>query len=254
MAIVVFEHHPLETAGRLGETLNQHGHRLEVVQLYRGADVPPDLDSIDGVVSMGGPMNTDEADQHAWMQPELDYLKAAHDAELPVVGVCLGAQLIATALGGEVGHMDRPEIGFAPVKSSFFGTVDPVLLGVPWELPMFHAHGCEVTKAPPGGTPLPLQSSAGCKVQSFRVGLNTYGFQYHFEWTRRTIDAVLDDDPTFYGSGEYDTDTIRESLDTHYDLYRHLGDRLCANLATLMFPLDKRLPPSGANVENYHAS
>ncbi|MEO1236588.1 MAG: type 1 glutamine amidotransferase [Planctomycetota bacterium] len=251
MAIVVFEHHPLETAGRLGHFLNQDGHRLRVVELHSGDAVPPDLDDVDGVISMGGPMDTDQADDYAWMNPELEYLKAAHEANLPTVGVCLGAQLIAVALGGEVGRMEQAEIGLGPVKSSFFGSTDPIHLGFPWDTTMFHAHGCEVTQPPPGGTPVPLSSSPKCKCQCYRVGLNTYGFQYHFEWTRRTIELVLQDDPDFYGKGEHTIDEIALSLDTHYDAYRHLGDRLCANLAALMFPLDKRLPPSGVDVTNF---
>ncbi|MBB6430152.1 type 1 glutamine amidotransferase [Algisphaera agarilytica] len=254
MAIVVFEHHPLETAGRLGNVLNEHGHKLRIIQLHNGDSVPFDLDDVDGVICMGGPQNTDEVDQHDWMQPELDFIKNAHDADLPVVGICLGAQLIATSLGGEVGHMDTPEIGFGEVESTFFGTTDPVLIGVPWKTTMFHAHGCEVTKAPPGGTPIPLQGSKACKCQAFKVGLNTYGFQYHFEWTRQMLDMILVDDPDFYGSGTATVDDLTLSLDQHYDTYRHLGDRICNNLATLMFPLDKRLPPSGANVDNFHAS
>ncbi|MEM8738691.1 MAG: type 1 glutamine amidotransferase [Planctomycetota bacterium] len=251
MAIVVFEHHPLETAGRLGTVLNEYGHKLQIVELHADDTVPPDLDDVDGVISMGGPMNTDEAEQHPWMQHELDYLRAAHDADLPVLGVCLGAQLIATALGGEVERMDQPEIGFGPVKSTFFGSTDPLHLGIPWDMTMFHAHARHVTKSPPGGTPIPLSGSAACKTQAFRVGLNTYGFQYHFEWTRRTIDMVLQDDPEFYGSGNLSLDQLSLSLDQHYDTYRHFGDRLCHNFATLMFPLDKRLPPSGVEVTNF---
>jgi GMP synthase-like glutamine amidotransferase len=251
MAITVFEHHPLETADRLGTVLNEHGHRLDIIQLHRGQPVPPDLDNVDGVISMGGPMNLDDAERPDWMRPELDFLKAAHEADLPVLGVCLGAQLIAEALGGSVEKMESPEIGFGKVTSTFFGTTDPLHLGVPWDMQMFHAHGRQVTSPPPGGTPMPLSGSAATKCQAFRVGLNTYGFQYHFEWTRKTIEQVIADDPEFYGSGEHRPDDLLRSLDPHYRLYRHLGDRLCQNLATLMFPLDKRLPPLGTDVTNF---
>lgn len=254
MAIVVFEHHPLETAGRLAVVLQELGHRLKVVSLYDGASVPPDLDNVDGVIAMGGPQNTDEVEQHPWMQPELDYIKAAHERNIPVVGICLGAQLIAAALGGEVGKMDSPEIGFAKVTSTFFGTTDPILAGIPWDTMQFHAHAWEVKKAPPGGTPIPLAGSAKCKCQAFRVGLSTYGFQYHFEWTRETILDVIADDPDFYGSGEHDTATLERSLGEHYTLYRHMGDRITRNIATLMFPIDKRLPPSGLEVTNFRSS
>lgn len=254
MALIVFEHHPLETAGRLGTILNEHGHKLRIVQLHRGDPVPPDLDNVDGVISLGGPMNTDDADQHGWMQPELDFIKSAHDATLPVLGICLGAQLVAVALGGAVEKMDAPEIGFHTVTSSFFGTTDTIHLGLPWDTAMFHGHAYEITAPPPGGTPAPLSSSEQSKCQAFRVGLNTYGFQYHFEWDRRALEMIVNDEPDFYSSGEQDLDDLVRSLDTFYDLYRHLGDRLCTNLATQMFPIDKRLPPSGADVTNFRSS
>ena len=254
MAILVLEHHPLETAGRLGVTLNEHGHRQRIVQLHAGDPLPPDLDDVDGLISLGGPMNVDQTADHAWMQPEIELIRQAHEADLPVLGICLGAQLIASALGGEVAAMDEPEIGFYKLTSTFFGTTDPLHLGFPWDTMMFHAHAQQITKAPPGGTPIPLSGTARAKCQAFRVGLNTYGFQYHFEWTRRTIEMLVQEDQEFYGSGQHTTDALLRSLEAHYPLYRHLGDRLCQNLATLMFPLDKRLPPSGANVENYHAS
>ncbi len=254
MALIVLEHHPLETAGRLGTVLNEHGHRQLIVQLHDGDAVPPDLDDVDGVISLGGPMNLADVDQYDWMQPEIDLIRAAHQAKLPVLGICLGAQLVAQAMGGEVGPMESPEVGFYKLTSTFFGTTDPIHLGFPWDSMMFHAHAQQVTKAPPGGTPIPLSGTQACKCQAFRVGLNTYGFQYHFEWTRRMIQLLVQDDPDFYGSGEHEPDALIRSLDQHYEMYRHLGDRLCQNLATLMFPLDKRLPPSGVNVENYNAS
>ena len=253
MALIVFEHHPLETTGRLGTVLNEHGHRLRHIQLHRGDAVPSDLDDVDGVISMGGPMNVDQTDEHAWLQPEMDYLKAAHEANLPVLGICLGAQLIAQALGGTVEAMEKPEIGFYPVKSTFFGTTDPLHLGIPWDMPMFHAHGQQVTKAPPGGTPIPLSGTAACKCQAFRVGLNTYGFQYHFEWTKRMIEMIVQDDPEWYGKGEHSADDLLHGLDSEFELYRHLGDRLCRNLTTLLFPLDKRVAPSGASVTNFRS-
>ena len=184
MPIVVFQNHPHETPGRLGHILGGHGQALEICRTYTGDAIPGDLDNVDGLLILGGPMNVTDTEQHAWIPQVKTMIQAAHDEGLPVVGICLGAQLIADTLGGEVGAMETPEVGFGTVTSTFFGSTDPLLVGVPWNTQQFHLHAQEVTKAPPGGTPIPLQGSKACKVQAFRVGLTTYGFQYHFEWDR----------------------------------------------------------------------
>ncbi len=103
MAIVVFQHADECRPGRLGLTLRDHGFRLDIRRVDRGDAIPPDFDNIDGVVSLGGPQYV--TDSHAWIQRELDFLAKAHERGLPVVGICLGAQLIGKALGGEVGPM-----------------------------------------------------------------------------------------------------------------------------------------------------
>jgi len=239
MPIVVFQHHPIEHASRLGRALNDHGHRLHVVKLFDGQPVPPDLDNVHGVVSMGGPMDLADRDDHPWMTPEMDFLKAAHDAEVPLLGVCLGAQLIAEALGGKTDPMpdDKAEIGIGPVKAGFPGTIDPLMVGMPWQHPQFHAHACEITELPPGATP--LHSSPMCKTQSFKVGLTTYAFQFHFEWTRHDIDRFLATFGRWVTQKGYDLKELRQAIDAEYDSYRHLGDRLCENLAELLMPVER---------------
>jgi len=238
MAIVVFQHHPNETSAQLGRTLRDHGHRLRTIALYDGEPVPVDLDDVTGVVSMGGPANVDQADQYPWVEPETDYIKQAHERGLPIVGICLGAQLIAKALGGEVEAMDTPEIGWAPVKQTFFGTTDPVFAGIPWSSTQLHLHGQQVAKAPPGGTPIPLVGSQACKCQAFKVGFRTYGFQYHFEWDMDEIKHVVGNDPSVREQGHDPMQIINEAAE-HYHMYRRLGDRLCERLTTVIFPVDK---------------
>lgn len=235
MPIVIFEHHPHETSAELGATLLRHNHRLRVVKLHAGAAVPPDLDDVDGIISMGGPMNVEDAGQHPWMEPELAYLKRAHAAGVPIVGVCLGAQLIAAALGGEVQAMAAPEIGWHAIKLAFPGTIDPILQGIAWDTMQFHVHGQEVTKLPPEG--VPLAGSKACKMQAFKVGLSTYAFQFHFEWQRDTLQKILDLDP--WVRQHADVAAIAAQTPEHYDGYRRRGDRLCENIANLLMPIDK---------------
>lgn len=252
MAIVVFEHHAMETSARLGQVLRDHGHRLGVVRLYAGDTVPVDLDDVDGVVSMGGPMNVDQAGEYAWIDQESAFIKSAHEAGLPVVGVCLGAQLIAQALGGKVQKMSSPEIGWHTVSQFKPGFPDTIFGGVPWKTTQFHTHGQEVAELPPAG--VMLASSGACKHQAFRVGLTTYGFQYHFEWTRSDIAGVLEQFTDWISASGGDVEAIRNETDQYYDTYRHLGDRLCQTLASVLFCIEHRLTHTKGPAANFDAS
>ncbi len=235
MSILILQHVANEPACRIGEVLRDTGHRLRVCEIFNGQAIP-DLDNVHGVVSMGGPMNVEDQATLPWLAQEMELLRSAHARGVPIVGVCLGAQLLAAALGGEVAAMKTPEVGWANVKLAFPGTIDTIYTGIPWDTTQFHLHGQEVTKLPPGATP--LAGSAACRTQAFKVGLRSYGFQYHFEYRR-------DDLPTFIQDGLFakagvEGQAFLTQANVYYDAYRHLGDRLCRNLAGYLFPLDKR--------------
>lgn len=243
MGLVVFQHHRDETAGVLGTILQAHGHRLHTVELFNAdadgdsvpADFPTDLDGVDGLVAMGGPMNVDEAGRYGWVQREMQLIASAHEASVPVVGICLGAQLAACALGGKVAPMQSPEVGFENVKLAFPGTTDPVLAGIPWNCLQFHLHGQEVTDLPPGATV--LAGSAACKAQAFKVGFTTYAFQYHFEWDDAAIEHFSQDG--LISRSQSSAPQIADQCRRHYHLYRHMGDRLCENITRLLFGADR---------------
>ena len=242
MSLVVFQHHRDETAAELGTTLQAHGHRLHTVELFNSngdgapADFPADLDGVDGIVAMGGPMNVDQAGRFGWMDREMQLIADAHEASLPVVGICLGAQLIAAALGGKVAPMPAPEVGFADVRLAFPGTLDPMLAGIPWHCPQFHLHGQEVTDLPPGATA--LAGSAACKTQAFKVGFTTYAFQYHFEWDQAAIAHFSQDG--LVDQSQSSAQQITDQCPEHYSLYRHMGNRLCDTITRLLFGVDRR--------------
>lgn len=245
MAIVVFQHNAEVGPGRLGATLRDHGYRLDIRRLDRAESrvnphVPADFDNVEGVVSLGGSANVTELAQHAWMAREVEYLKEAHRRQLPLVGVCLGHQLIAHALAGEVGPAARSEHGFTRVHIEVPGQTDVILAGIPWESPQFQCHNQEVTAPPPGAAV--LASSEACRVQAFRVGLRTYGFQYHFEWDRAMIEALHRPDRD--GAGRpacMNADDLSRQLDSSYNMFARTADRLCVNLASFLFPMRVRL-------------
>jgi GMP synthase (glutamine-hydrolysing) len=247
MAIIVFQHSPLCGAGRLGATLRDHGFKLDIRRLdtggAAGGGVPPDLDNVHGVVSMGGPQNVGES--HAWMEPQYAFLRKAHAAQLPIIGVCLGAQLIAHALGGQVGPMTdaagRPklEAGFHKVSINPTGQIEPMLAGILWDSMQFQMHGHEVRQLPPDSTL--LASSVACKSQAFRVGLRTFGFQYHFECDRPMVDVLTKDSEEWMRPAGVTVSDVAAQADRCYPEFARLADRLCVNLATLLFPVERRV-------------
>jgi len=231
MSLLFLQHDSDETPARFGEMLRDLGHRLNVIQLYNGEPFPPDLDDIDGIISLGGPMNPDAGAEHPWMAEERSWLKAAHEQGLPVVGICLGAELLAEALGGEVAPMDQPEVGWHPVNLAFPGQMDPLFAGIPWQSHQFHLHGWEVSGLPPDATP--FAGSAACRTQAFRVGLRSFGFQYHFEWTESDIRRASRD--PFVAEQGVEPETLDKETSRYYADYRRLGDRLCERLGILVF-------------------
>lgn len=231
MAVLVFQHAPSEGPGTLGRLLLSHGLKLRVLHLHAGDAVPGDLDDVDAVLSLGGPMNVEDAGSLAWIAQEAAYLKRAHEASIPLTGICLGAQLIAHALGGKVAAMPAPEVGFGPLKLQFAGTTDTAFTGIPWNCPAFHLHGQQVTELPPGAAL--LASTPACKNQAFRVGMSTYAFQYHFEWDDQDLRLAVKDG-LVQRAGKTPEQLLAD-LPAQYDGYRRLGDRLCKNLVDYLF-------------------
>jgi GMP synthase-like glutamine amidotransferase len=232
MSILVLQHSDRCRPGRLGLTLRDHAFKLDVVRLDKGDNLPPDLDDVDGVISLGGPQNVDEG--HAWLDRERELLRSAHEASLPIVGICLGHQLLAEALGGEVGPMEAPEVGFVPVDVLPSGQTDTILAGIAWRAPQFQRHRYEVKKLPAGAQL--LASSEKCKVQVFRAGMRSYGFQYHFEADRSMIDAFMSDARTDLHQAGATTDEFARSLERHYEMFSRLADRVCISIATYLIP------------------
>jgi GMP synthase (glutamine-hydrolysing) len=236
--IIVFEHSPSTGALRLGAALRDYGHRVRCVSLHGGEPVPADLDDVDGVVSAGGRQSP--LDDEPWMDAELDYLRQANEAGLPVVGICLGNQLLARALGGAVGPLDAGiELGWQDVRLTPAGAEDPLHAGLPWNALQFHWHRFEVSKPPDGARV--LARSERCGVQTWALGLRTYGFQYHPEVYPETIETWAREDPQAFDEAGITPDLLRSQTTELYRPVARLRDRLFESMALRLFPADRRV-------------
>jgi GMP synthase-like glutamine amidotransferase len=156
-----------------------------VVELDAG-DAIPDLDDFDLLVVMGGPMDVWQENIHPWLAPEQASIRHwVRDLRRPLLGICLGHQLLAASLGGKVGLMTRSEIGLGDVQLTDAGRQDPLFAGFSSRTQTFQWHGAEVSKLPEGAEILAANST--CPVQAFRWGRHAYGLQYHVEITASTV-------------------------------------------------------------------
>jgi GMP synthase (glutamine-hydrolysing) len=180
--LLAIQHVPWETPHRIldaCDTLHVH-----TVKPLAGQPLP-DHGEVAGAVVMGGPMNVDELDRFPALAAEREWLAEATRRELPVLGICLGAQLLARALGAEVRPGERPEIGFAPVEVS--DSADPVLGGLAPSTDVLHWHE-DVFDLPDGAQP--LASSAQTEHQAFRAG-NAWGVLFHPEADFALVEAWM---------------------------------------------------------------
>jgi GMP synthase-like glutamine amidotransferase len=186
MKFLVIKHVIAEGLGIFEQFCNEAGITVDVVELEKG-DPFPSLDSYSALWVMGGPMNVGDTQDYPWLSAEKALIRqAVQELHLPYMGVCLGAQLLADALQGEVGFMSAPEVGLLPIRLTEAGCIHPLLNGLPPTYPVLQWHGQEVKHLPDGATI--LASSEHCPIQAFVVGERAFGLQFHSEVTEITIE------------------------------------------------------------------
>jgi GMP synthase (glutamine-hydrolysing) len=201
-------------AGTFGDVVVERGHRLETWNPAVSA-TPPAVDAHDAVIAFGGAMHVDQERDHPWLREEEEYMRTLLDRRVPVLGVCLGAQLVARAAGAEVGPAAEPEIGWCDVERT--GGDDPVLGVLPARFPAFqwHYYAFEV----PAGA-RELARSTVCP-QAFRLGEAAWGVQFHPEVTREIVASWIAE-----SSGDAPPD-LPAQTDERIDEWVRLGRSLC---------------------------
>lgn len=216
--ILVFQHVPYEPLGTLDPLLKECGFRIRYVNFGREPESCPALDKYEALIVLGGPMNADQIDSHPNLITEVNIIREALDRDMSILGICLGAQLLAKALGGSVAQLDEREIGWYDVELTAAGESDPVLstFASTQEVFQWHEDGISL---PPGA--VLLASSDACNVQAFRHGEHAYGFQFHLEVDPSLIErwlTVSANQPMLAAEeGRISPDAIREQVPASID-------------------------------------
>lgn len=183
--IHILQHEPFEGAGLFYDWARENNHKLSVTELYKNEKLPA-LHSFDWLIIMGGGMSVNDEDQYTWLKPEKEFIKQAIHKGKIVIGICLGSQLIANAMGEPVFKNTEKEIGWFPV--SFNSSVSN-LFGEAWNnQTFFHWHG-ETYNLPKGCKR--LATSAACKNQAFQYGETVFAFQFHPETNHQTLNQMV---------------------------------------------------------------
>jgi GMP synthase-like glutamine amidotransferase len=222
MRILVIQHDREDPAGVIGERLEARGAALDVVLPPAGGAFPSGPEKHDGLVLMGGPMSAADDSRFPYY-PELHgMVRRFHEAGRPVLGICLGSQIIARSFGKPVYRNKVTEIGFCPVRLTEAGRRDPMFAGLGAELRPMQWHE-DTFDLPAEATR--LAESDDCLNQAFRIGTASYGVQFHPEVTRGMVRIWVDS----ARPGPETAQRIEAEMDRHLvaaeQLGRQIGDR-----------------------------
>ena len=188
LRIHYFKHVSFEGLGSIHEWSIKNGHILTSTNFYLSEN-PPDLNSIDWLIVMGGPMSVDDEKKFHWLSKEKIFIKNAIEKGKTVIGICLGAQLVAQILGAKVYPNKQKEIGWFPIRLIESAKQHPLFNGLHSEIIVFHWHG-DTFELPENA--IALAKSAACNNQGFIYSQNVLALQFHLETTRESIQQMIE--------------------------------------------------------------
>ena len=220
MRVLSIVHEDSSAPGTYGAVAEGRGHEHVAWPIH--ADRPPPPGPFGAVMVFGGTMDTHEEDSFSWLRAENDFIRAQVDAGVPILGVCLGGQLLAKALGAQVSRVAEPEIGWYELERLPEANGDPVFGAFPERFPSLQWHNYQF--ALPAGA-VPLARSGAC-LQGYRFGEAAWGTQFHPEVTRSIVQLWID--LSREGGAQLDYETFERDSNLYADAWEELGRGLCA--------------------------
>jgi GMP synthase (glutamine-hydrolysing) len=235
--VLVFQHDPFEDLGAFTEVLEKQGARCRVIQLYQGEMPAEEWERTGALIILGGPMGVYDEEQFPFLRWEKRIIRAAIDEAVPLLGVCLGAQLIAATLGAPVYHGPVKEIGWNPISITPHGQVDSLLGYLPENATVFQWHG-DGFDLPSGA--IRLASSVNYENQAFRMGKNIYALQFHLEVTPRMIERWIDARSKDLAQAPYvSPEKIRADTQSYAATLKYYGERFLTEFVRRAIRTDK---------------
>ncbi len=229
--ILVIQHVAGESPGHLATALDGAGVAFTVIRVDRGDAIPPTLGEATGLVLLGGPMAVYQAADHPHLRDELRLTEAALRAGAPILGICLGSQLLAAALGARVYPAAAREIGWLPVTPRPVGATDPLFAALPPSFLALYWHG-DVFELPGGATS--LASSAKTEHQAFRYGDRAYGILFHLEATPPVVHAMVADSADELADAAVSGEALLAEAERRADAVAAMGVPLFRRWAALL--------------------
>lgn len=234
--MILVEHARTHTSGILLRSLVDHGLRVQTVRISEEEPLPDDLSDLDGVVSLGGPQSAMD-DEIPWIEQEIAFLLEATKKEVPILGIGLGSNLLARALGGTLAPADPAAVGFQKINLDPTGRDDPLFRGLPWfgNWPTWSRD--TISEMPEGGRLLAGRPDG--TIDGFGCGIFAYGIGFEPDWTATTLIERAEDHSDPIAGTVGDPDALVATLRRSAEPIDRQANRFAENVASYLMPIER---------------
>jgi len=227
--ILVLQHHPAENLGAIADALEEAALAWQYLRIFDGHAIPDQIKGAGGLIVMGGPETVYQLDRYPYLREEMRLIESALKENKPIMGVCLGSQLLAATLGSTVRRGETREIGWYPVRLTAAATEDRLMRGLPQEFVAAHWHS-DVFDLPAGA--IGLASSEKTPIQAFRYGEKAYGMLFHAEMTQEILSSLIGEFREGLGRVGIDSDSMLAAGPSHLPVLGEIAAKIFSRWAS----------------------